>query len=106
MSKSWSSGIQHHPRRKEFQCKHIPDDVMICAVLLAPGGWRDIPSAWRMRWDVEAELRIILGEHAPEGLAKVMMAKFAKLERRGILHGCSCGCRGDYHLPSQTETCC
>jgi hypothetical protein len=55
-------------------------------------------SAWRMRWDVEKTLREMLGESAPIGLAKVMMAKFYKLEKRGIVHGCSCGCRGDYHL--------
>jgi hypothetical protein len=73
---------------------------MICAVLLADGVSGSTPSTWRMRWDVEAELRQLLGEYAPPGLAKVMMAKFAKLERRGILDGCDCGCRGDYHIPN------
>jgi len=57
-----------------------------------------------MRWDVEETLRRMLGEAAPIGLAKVMMAKFYKLEKKGIVHGCSCGCRGDYHLSD--GTCC
>ncbi len=107
MSRAWSSQIQHHPVRKQFQCKHIPDDLMICAVLLAEGVTGDSsPSVWRMRWHVETELRQLLGEHAPTGLAKVMMAKFAKLERRKILGGCSCGCRGDYHIEDPNGMCC
>lgn len=106
MSSSWSSGIQHHPKRKLFQCKHIPDDVMVNAVLRTSGAKDYAPSSWRMRWDVETELRLLLGEKAPIGLSKVMMAKFSKLERRGILHGCSCGCRGDYHIPSPNGMCC
>lgn len=106
MPRAWSSRIQHHPVRKEFQCKHIPDEMMIQAILQTYGGdyKKYAPDAWRMRWDVETKLRELLGEKAPVGLAKVMMAKFSKLERRGILHGCSCGCRGDYHLPG--TTCC
>jgi hypothetical protein len=105
MSNSWSSGIQHHPIRKKFQCKHIPDDLMVCAVLLAPASDNGKPSSWRMRWDIAVELRQLLGEHAPAGLDKIMMAKLAKLERRGILHGCTCGCRGDWHIPNEVFCC-
>lgn len=106
MSKGWSSGIQHHPIRKQFQCKHISTELMVLAVLLAPGAIGNQASSWRMRWDVEKELRKILGEGAPEGLAKIMMAKFAKLKRQGILDGCECGCRGDYHIPLTKGGCC
>ena len=29
---------------------------------------------------------------------KVVLAKFRRLQRRGLLDGCGCGCRGDWHL--------
>jgi hypothetical protein len=102
MTRRWSSTVQHHPVRKKFQCKNIPDEMMIRAIQAVEHD----PSRWKMRWDVEKELRKLLGDDAPEVLTKVMMAKFDKMERRGMLHGCSCGCRGDYHLPDEAHFCC
>lgn len=101
MTSRWTSGVQHHPKRKAFQCKHIPNDMMIEAVRSTKSF-----SDWKMRWDVEKELRSLLGDHAPVGLAKVMMAKFAKMEKQGLHHGCSCGCRGDYHIPNEIQFYC
>ena len=37
---------------------------------------------------------------------KVVLAKARTLiERRGTLHGCPCGCRGDFHRAHQCRTC-
>jgi hypothetical protein len=46
-----------------------------------------------MRWDVTAELGVPW---------KVAIAKFKRLEAKGLLSGCSCGCRGDWHRPNGT----
>lgn len=105
MAKAWSTGIQHHPVRKAFQCKDIPDEMFIEAVRKTNGGTYGYEDrAWRMRWDVEETFKRLFGGETPPGFAKVMMAKFYKLEKRGILGGCSCGCRGDYHI--ETGDCC
>ncbi len=34
---------------------------------------------------------------------KVVHAKLRRMGRRGLIHGCACGCRGDWHLPSADE---
>lgn len=76
--------------------KDIPDAAFLDAVrtTLAVDDTHD-PASWRMRWDVQATLEAQLGA-VPE---KVFLAKASRLIERGVLHGCDCGCRGDYHLP-------
>lgn len=79
-----------------MKCADIPDAVFLAAVLSTPGvGGSTEPDAWRMRWDVRAVLEHAVGS-IPE---KLFLAKAHKLIRRGLMHGCDCGCRGDYHLP-------
>jgi hypothetical protein len=76
---------------RRMQCKDIPDGVFVAAVRLAPsiGGY----GGWRMRWDVQPLLEEQLGP-IPE---RLFLAKAAKLIDRGLLGGCPCGCRGDFH---------
>lgn len=45
---------------------------------------------WVFTWDLEKEL--------PEYPWKVLLAKCRKLIKRGLLDGCTCGCRGDFVL--------
>jgi hypothetical protein len=74
-----------------MQCKDIPDETFLDAVRSAP------PSAaigWRNRWDVHQALEELTGIDIPE---KLLMAKARRLESRGLLGGCTCGCRGDWH---------
>ena len=54
------------------------------------GFWRSRPidDVWTCTWDIEVELK----DFPP----KVVAAKLATMARRGILDGCSCGCRGDW----------
>ncbi|MER6485715.1 hypothetical protein ABT264_19430 [Streptomyces virginiae] len=80
------------------QCKDIPDAEFIDAIRRVPGaGFSD----WRMRWDVHAELEAALGP-IPDNL---FMAKARKLVASGKVHGCSCGCRGDFHPADECRTC-
>lgn len=85
-----------------MQCKDIPDDVFLCALRRTPG---TSSGSWRMRWEVQAALEAVTGP-IPENL---FLAKVRRLMARGLLGGCDCGCRGDYHLPeecSDPEHCC
>jgi hypothetical protein len=52
-----------------------------------------------MRWNVHAELETDVGP-IPE---RLFLAKARGLMARGLLGGCACGCRGDYHLPEHCE---
>jgi hypothetical protein len=47
------------------------------------------PGQWACEWEVTG----LLG--APR---KVVLAKARKLIKRGLLGGCGCGCRGDWHV--------
>lgn len=77
---------------KRLQCKDIPDETVVEAVRRAPG---TVFMAWRMSWDVHAELEELVGE-VPVNLFR---AKIRKLIGRGLIGGCPCGCRCDFHLP-------
>lgn len=76
-------------------CKDIPDEVFLRAV-------KDSPGHWRTAMDVGAELDRSLGVPVPGNL---FWAKAARLIKRGLLHGCPCKCRGDYHLPEECTGC-
>jgi hypothetical protein len=90
---------------RRMQCKDIPDEVFLDAVRRTAGvGGSFAPEAWRMRWHVEAELEKETGP-IPE---RLLLAKAKKLTLRGLLGGCYCGCRGDYHIATECpyESCC
>ena len=57
--------------------------------------------SWRMSWNVEAELATVVGP-VPYNL---FLAKARKLCDRELLHGCPCGCRGDFHPPEECQGC-
>ncbi|MCX5137560.1 hypothetical protein OOK06_36445 [Streptomyces sp. NBC_00340] len=87
---------------RRMQCKDIPDAVLLDAVRRTPGVGG---GTWRMRWDVQAALDEALGP-VPENL---FLAKVRRLFAKGLMGGCDCGCRGDYHLPdecSYPDMCC
>jgi hypothetical protein len=50
---------------------------------------------WTLCWDLEAAL--------PGIPPKVLRAKARALIRRGLLTGCTCGCRGDYELTAKGD---
>lgn len=72
-----------------MQAKDIPDVAMLQAVenaRIAFGG------AWAIR------NRDLDPKHFPGVPEKVCQAKRAKLIKRGLMQGCTCGCRGDFTL--------
>ncbi|MEU6632883.1 hypothetical protein ABZ905_32055 [Streptomyces parvus] len=85
---------------RRMQCKDIPDAALCEAVRLtpAPPPATGNPAPWRMAWDVHATLEKTTGP-VPD---RLFLAKVRRLFAKGLLGGCDCGCRGDYHL---TEEC-
>lgn len=75
--------------RPKMQAKDL-DDAVTLAALAACRGKHGV-AAWSSRWDVQDEIK-----HAPP---KVVLAKLRSMIKRGVLSGCACGCRGDFHLP-------
>lgn len=74
---------------KRMQCKDIPDQTFVDAVRRTT----PVGTSWRTRWDVATELEDAIGP-VPDNL---FMAKARRLMARGLIGGCPCGCRGDFH---------
>lgn len=79
---------------RRMQCKDIPDAAVLDAVRI-PGD----PGRWRMSWDVQQALEMVVGP-LPDNLFR---AKIRSLFARKILGGCACGCRGDFHLVTDCQ---
>lgn len=74
------------------QAKDIDDDTMLDAIRKA----REISGiSWAFFWDIAPSF--------PDLPEKVVRAKLAGLIRRGIVHGCTCGCRGDFEIDHDIE---
>lgn len=63
----------------------IPTEEVLFAV-----GYVQTFRTWATIWDLEGIM--------PGWPEKVLRAKANKMIRRGLLRGCTCGCRGDYEL--------
>lgn len=74
------------------QAKDISDDAILAIVdrFCADNPKRG-HAPWAFTWDIQAAL--------PEFPKKVVLAKLRSLVKRGVLNGCTCGCRGDFHRP-------
>lgn len=81
-----------------MQAKDIPDVRMLTIVREEQqtradnwdGGWPHAVLPWTHFWEVE--------ERLPDIPPKVIRAKAAKLIKRGLMTGCTCGCRGDLEV--------
>lgn len=76
----------------------------------AVGAKREDRASWAMRWNVRAVLAgypnevadgCVTGDY-PNMPEKVVMAKFKRLKRSGLVSGCTCWCRGDWTLSLPT----
>lgn len=84
----------------QFQAKDIDDKFLLEAVWYVQNQrtdrtglrWSHVPH-WAIRWDVERLLPVF-----PE---RVIQRKAAALMARGLMQGCTCGCRGDYELTKE-----
>jgi len=82
---------------RRLECKDIPDEVFLAAV----DSTEPMAGEWRSRWAVKGTLDRVIERDVPH---KLVLAKAKKLIDRGLMHGCPCGCRGDFHRP--TDRCC
>lgn len=74
-----------------MQCKDIPDRPIL--EYLANAG------QWVMRWrNPDPEWKCVLDAMPPGVPDKLVLAKMQKLIDRGLVDGCTCGCRGDFEL--------
>ena len=84
--------------------RDIPDIVFLQAVAQCQdpdphGGWH-----WALRDDVTRALggldraASVSSDEVPGVPWKVVIAKFRRVNQRGLAGGCDCGCRGDWYL--------
>lgn len=90
-----------------MQAKDIPDEKILAIVREFNEGNR-LPRFIRREaflteyeWNAEGPrwcLTFDLEERMPDIPPKVILAKCRSLIKRGKMHGCPCGCRGDFYL--------
>lgn len=68
-----------------MRCRDIADDDFLAA--LDPGAWTSIGVVMERLGDLPFKLV----------LAKARIL----IDRKGVMHGCPCGCRGDFHRASE-----
>ena len=73
------------------QCKDIPDEPILQFLLKAKGN----PCSWYF-------VRNALPKNffAPK---KLILAKMSQLIKKGLINGCTCGCRGDFEITPKGE---
>lgn len=74
---------------KALQCKGIPDEPIL-TMLRADPRWHTWGEGHSM-----PTVRDAMPAGTPE---KLQLAKMRSLIKRHLVHGCGCGCRGDFHL--------
>jgi hypothetical protein len=87
-----------------MQCKDIPDRPIVQFIADLQGNW----GTW-FSWIDDATGDLVIPENSvvkamPNGAGlpdKLVLAKIARLMKRGLIDGCPCGCRGDYELTSK-----
>ncbi len=83
-----------------MQAKDVPDrPVLEFLTTLSntwPANWVDLES--EKKYDPKYQGHSVL-HGMPEGTPrKVALAKMRSLIKRGLVEGCSCGCRGDFKI--------
>lgn len=76
-----------------MQCKDIPDEPILRYIGAQDG-------KWCMRWRMES-FPTVLDAFPPNVPTKLMLAKMGRLMERGLVDGCTCGCRGDFVLTAK-----
>ena len=57
-----------------------------------------VPNKYSLPGEKRWCLTFDLEERFPQYPYKVLRAKCARLVKRGLLDGCTCGCRGDFYV--------
>lgn len=76
-----------------MQCKDIPDMPILDLLAKNPETWRTWGEPYSM-----ISVRDAMPPVTPE---KLQVAKMAMLIRRGLVDGCTCGCRGDFVITAK-----
>ena len=78
-----------------MQCKDIPDRPILEYIGNA--------GQWVLIWRMEPNYGLPYANDAmPEGTPyNLVRAKMARLIKRGLVSGCTCGCRGDFELTAK-----
>lgn len=66
-----------------MQCKDIPDKPIL-EFLSTQEEWCNL-----------LQMMFVFNKGIPE---KLLLAKLNNLIKRGFIHGCTCGCRGDFYI--------
>jgi len=102
-------------RRKPLQCKHIPDAPVLqflAGLRWTPEELADVSypevrtvllgkergGTWFTAADGSLFANSVQQAMPPGVPEKLALAKMRMLERRGLIDGCTCGCRGDFRL--------
>lgn len=72
-----------------MQCKDIPDAPILAFLAKNPKQWH----TW-CDWP-DTDVKAAMPSGVPHKLAR---AKMSMLVKRGLVDGCTCGCRGDYRI--------
>ena len=74
-----------------MQAKDVPDLPILALIAQRPGVWH----CWFPVGRHMPSIRPAMPAHTPD---KVVLAKMRQLEKRDLITGCTCGCRGDYEV--------
>jgi|GEM_PF-1946813 len=81
------TGLQSAGGRKPMQCKDIEDGPLLAFI----AGIEAEKGSWVLIWDFD-------GTPYGELPYNLLRAKMAKLIKRCLITGCTCGCRGDFQI--------
>ena len=76
--------------RSAMQCKDIADCAVLSILARNPEEWH----GWWENWP-GVTVRPAFPANAPD---RLILAKMRRLIERKLVDGCTCGCRGDFHI--------
>ena len=76
---------------KTIQAKDLSTDLILAELHKRPG-------EWHTHWPSETGMMPSLAPLFPDVPEKVLRAKLSSMQRQGLIAGCGCGCRGDWHV--------
>lgn len=79
-------------RPKPIQCKDIEERPILELLAQRPDQFHTWCSGWTN------SIRPAVPPRFPD---KMLIRKMDKMIKKGLVDGCGCGCRGDYHITDQ-----
>lgn len=82
--------VYPNPVRKAIQCKDIPEQPILDYLDRRNGEW-----AFLWGDGGEDDISTAFPKDTPR---KLMLAKLGQMIKKGLIDGCTCGCRGDFEI--------